>query len=308
MAATRALFVLLLAAGCGPSAVRAPTYEREEPRAQNTAPRPPPARRRPTGPRSVRLPMLWEVRSEEAVNYVFGTAPFGVALEQAMNDTSLQQLANARILFLEVDADAGSLDNFDSFETLVQLPEGERLSDHVAGAAVHTLTNELLHAVDPVRLRTVAPWVALRFLMQKRAGAAEPMAFALHAYIQEQAISFRALTNLDTQVERLSRLEEARTGDLIERVADSGDETVAPIVDAYMDGDAEGVAVAMQNSSLAPFFRARYDGAARWRGRLEGEMTDGGVFVATDIGYLVGENGLILALETAGFTATLLGR
>lgn len=308
---TRTIWALSLGLllGCGPSRMTAPTYAGEEPEPEvETVEAPPPVPRRQH--RSVRQPYLWRVDSGARPSYIFGTMHVGVAFDEAFPANGLQLIDEARIVFQEVDPEAGTLA---ALATNASLPINKILEDYITPRAMYRLSNELLHVTDVSRLPNLRPWVSMIFLQQKRAdairrgSAAHSMDGELHRYVQQQGLVFQPLETVEDQAEALGSVSDEIMGHIVRDMVlepERLNTELNALIEAYLSGDANHVSGLLHDNGDAgvrAFHAALFDGRnGRWLELLEPELEEGGLFIAVGLGHILGDSGLLNRLREAG--------
>ena len=297
--------------GCGPGRMQAPTYEGEEPAPEvETAEAPPPVPRRQH--RSVAQPYLWRVDSGERPSYLFGTMHVGVAFDEAFPVDGLELIDQARVVYQEVDPEAGTLA---ALATNASLPVNKILEDYITPRAMYRLSNELLHVTDVARLPNLRPWVSMIFLQQKRAdairrgGLAHSMDEEVHRYVQQQGIQFRPLETVEDQAVALGSVSDEIMGHIVRDMVlepERLNTELDSLIEAYLSGNINGVSRLLHengDAGVRAFHAALFDGRnARWLEVLEPELEEGGLFVSVGLGHILGEGGLLRRLERAGHT------
>lgn len=295
--------------GCGPSRMQAPTYAAEEPEPEPVAaPVTPPAPRRQH--RSVAQPYLWRVDSGARPSYIFGTVHVGVAFDEAFPADGLQFIDEARIVFQEIDPEAGTLA---ALATNASLPINKILEDYITPRAMYRLSNELLHVMDVSRLPRLRPWVSMVFLQQKRAdairrgSAAHSMDQELHRYVQQQGVQFQPLETVEDQAEALGSVSDEIMGHIVRDMVlepERLNTELNALIEAYLSGDVDLVDGLLHDSGDAgvrAFHAALFDGRnQRWLEVVEPELEEGGLFIAVGLGHILGEAGLLRRLRQAG--------
>lgn len=289
--------------------MQAPTYAAEEPEPEVvTAPAAPPAPRRQH--RSVAQPYLWRVDSGARPSYIFGTVHVGVAFDEAFPADGLQFIDEARIVFQEIDPEAGTLA---ALATNASLPINKILEDYITPRAMYRLSNELLHVTDVSRLPNLRPWVSMVFLQQKRAdairrgSAAHSMDQELHRYVQQQGVSFQPLETVEDQAAALGSVSDEIMGHIVRDMVlepERLNTELNALIEAYLSGDVNQVDGLLHDSGDAgvrAFHAALFDGRnERWLEVVEPELEEGGLFIAVGLGHILGEVGLLRRLRQAG--------
>lgn len=296
---------LALAIGCGPAALRAPTYEAE--------PEPPPPEAEPVArpepiPAVATQPFLWKVRRGQAVSHIFGTIHAGVSLDDAFPAAAYADLDEARQVFLEVDPTTLSLE---VLREAARLPQGQTLETYFSASVWHRLANELHTQTNTDQLEVLRPWVPMLMLVQRRVAAlggrapARSMDDILAEYVAERELSFEILETSTEQFDALAQLPDravvAQVTGMLDAPAES-ERRLRRVVDAYRGAQlAEVTRVATDDQTRALAAVLLDGGQAQWLGRLRAELDRGGVFVAVGVGHLLGSRGLLAQLERAGY-------
>ncbi|MFT5356063.1 MAG: hypothetical protein ACI9KE_003286 [Polyangiales bacterium] len=309
---TRTIWALSvgLLLGCGPSRMHAPTYagEEPEPEVDEAAEAPPPAPRRQH--RAVAQPYLWRVGSGARPSYLFGTMHVGVAFDEAFPADGLEHIDAARIVFQEVDPEAGTLA---ALAENASLPINKILEDYITPRAMYRLSNELLHVTDVSRLPNLRPWVSMIFLQQKRAdairsgGLAHSMDEEFHRYVQQQGVHFQPLETVEDQAVALGSVSDEIMGHIVRDMVlepERLNRELDALIEAYLSGDAAEVRMLLHDNGDAgvrAFHAALFDGRSeRWFEVIEPELEEGGLFVAVGLGHILGPGGLLRRLRQAG--------
>lgn len=308
---TRATWALSMAIllGCGPSRMEAPTYSGEEPQPEpeETVEAPPAPRRQH---RAVAQPYLWRIESGARPSYLFGTMHVGVAFDEAFPADALEYIDTARIVFQEIDPEAGTLA---ALAENASLPINKILEDYITPRAMYRLSNELLHVTNVSRLPNLRPWVSMVFLQQKRAdairrgGSERSMDQELHRYVQQQGIEFRPLETVEDQAAALGSVSDELMGHIVRDMVLEPDRLngeLNALIEAYLSGDADQVSMLLHDSGDAgvrAFHAALFDGRnQQWLEVLEPELEEGGLFIAVGLGHVLGPRGLLRRLQQAG--------
>lgn len=297
-----------LVLGCGPSRMQAPTYAEEEPAEPEVVVEAPPVPRRQH--RSVAQPYLWRIASGAQPSYLFGTIHVGVAFDEAFPVDGLGYVDEARVVFQEVDPEAGTLT---ALATNASLPIDKILEDYITPRAMYRLSNELLHVTDVARLPNLRPWVSMVFLQQKRAdairrgGSAHSMDEEFHRYVQQQGIHFRPLETVEDQATALGSVSDEIMGHIVRDMVlepERLNTELNALIEAYLSGDTDEVRVLLHDNGDAgvrAFHAALFDGRnERWFQVFEPELEEGGVFISVGLGHVLGEGGLLRRLRQAG--------
>lgn len=308
---TRAIWALsaALLVGCGPSRMEAPTYSGEEPEPEpEVVVEAPPAPRRRH--RSVTQPYLWRIESGARPSYLFGTMHVGVAFDEAFPADGLEYIDEARVVFQEIDPEAGTLA---ALAENASLPRNKILEDYITPRAMYRLSNELLHVTNVSRLPNLRPWVSMIFLQQKRAdairsgGSEHSMDQELHRYVQQQGIQFRPLETVEDQAVALGSVSDELMGHIVRDMVlepERLDGELHALIEAYLSGETGQVRVLLHengDAGVRAFHAALFDGRnQQWFEVLEPELEEGGLFIAVGLGHVLGPNGLLHRLREAG--------
>lgn len=261
---------------------------------------------------------VWVVRSPDGAESTFvGTFHAGVSIDRAVPAPHADRIANARALVLEIDP---ATMQSQAFRERIVLGSDQRLSEilppDVWGALEQTL------AVPSAALDRLQPWAAMSMLMLRdldaeaapgsaageqparldqqiaEAATANDVPIVALETVQEQADLFASLP-LDDVVESL-RLQLFREGN---------DEhpTVEELREMYLSGDLEqieGIVLDPEEIAATPavYERLFFARNARWVDALRDPLAEGGVVCAVGLGHLLGDRGVLAALEREGFT------
>lgn len=298
--------------------MEAPTYAGEEPpppppaEVDEDAPPPPPRRRH----RAVARPYIWRIDSGASPSYLFGTTHVGVAFDEAFPADQLGLIDDARIVFQEIDPEAGTLT---ALAANASLPRNKILEDYITPRAMYRLSNELLHVTNVSRLPNLRPWVPMVFLQQKRAdgirrgGSGRSMDSELHRYVQQQGIAFRPLETVEDQAAALGSVSDEIMGHIVRDMVlepERLDTELNALIEAYLSGETSEVRILLHDNGDAgvrAFHSALFDGRnERWFEVFEPELEEGGVFIAVGLGHILGDGGLLRRLRRAGHAAARL--
>ena len=305
----------MLCAGCGPELYGVPDYENApEPEPASGADEPaeaaPAPRRRAV--RTVARPFLWRIESGAQPSFLFGTMHSGVTFDEALPANHLDAVANARLVFMEVDPRS----DIDELALVAALDPNERITDFVNPVAWNQITNELLHEVNIVRLRQLRPWVTMIFLTRARTkrlrgGEAAHMDQTLYDFALRQEIELRYLETMEERAEALGATSDQDMGRVVSDMVGADhelDTELEALLDAYYSGNeavVEQLVHHTEDPSLRAFNRALFDGRnERWMEVLTPELGEGGVLVAVGVGHLLGQRGLVARLREAGHAVT----
>jgi hypothetical protein len=243
-------------------------------------------------------------------------------MEQALPAPHLQHLDEARLLMVE--ADPSELDPM-AAQARMRLPGSASLDRLLSDRAYAALKQRLDGKIPMPVARQLAPWAVSVMLLQSMVAALhdgdppKPMDLAILRRARADATPVVFFEEALEQLEILSAVPmETQVAQLEELVLepDQASEELSSLLAAYRSGDRarverllfdpeelerfpkyyEAVFFARNEAWLPRIARAiRGDGAGGAR-----EAT-GGAFIAVGLGHLVGERGLVRALERRGF-------
>lgn len=269
----------------------------------------------PTPPRPL---FAWAVRSPDGAESTFvGTFHVGVSIDHAVPAPHTARIANARTLVLEVDPT--ELQSPAMRERIVLGPD-ERLSEILPPDVWGALAQAL--PIPSGALDRLQPWAAMSMLMvqeldaEPEPGAAPREQVAqLDLQIAEVAaandVPIAALETVEEQADLLASLP---LEDIVEYLrvqlfgeGEGAQPTIQELREMYLAGDLEQlerVVLDPEELAAAPdvyerLFFARND---RWLEALRDRLTEGGVVCAVGLGHLLGDRGVLAALEREGFT------
>lgn len=297
--------LVALTLGCGPAALRPPTYEAEP---EPPPPEPEPAARAEPIPAVATQPFLWRVRRGQAVSHIFGTIHAGVSLDDAFPAAAFADLDESRQVFLEVDPTSLTVE---ALREAARLPEGQTLETFFTASVWHRLANELHTHTNTDQLEVLRPWVPMLMLVQRRTAALggrapdRSMDGILAEYVADRELPFEFLETSAEQFDALAQLPDpaavAQVTGMLDAPAES-ERRLRRVVDAYRSAQVAEVSRVASHDQTRALAAVLLDGGqAQWLGRLRAELDRGGVFVAVGIGHLVGPRGLLAQLERAGY-------
>lgn len=269
----------------------------------------------PTPPRPL---FVWLVRSPDGAESTFvGTFHAGVSIDHALPAPHADRIADARALVLEIDPAA--LQSEAMQERIVLGPD-QRLSEilppDVWGALAQTLP------IPSGALDRLQPWAAMSMLMVQELDGEpapesppgeEPARLDLEIAEAAQANDV-PIVALETVEEQADLLASMPLDDVVEymrlQLFGEGDDelpSIQELREMYLDGDLEGiqrVVLDPEEIAAAPdvYERLFFARNARWVEALRERLAEGGVVCAVGLGHLLGDRGVLAALEREGFT------
>ena len=257
---------------------------------------------------SERAPFLWQVEKDGAVSHVFGTVHVGVGLSDLPSVVRTRLDASHTLIVESNTEDAASP------ELLAQLmlPADKSLRVMLGARYWSLLVEHLGDSLPAWALERLPPW-QVQLLLQFDDPKAMAKQVSLDSQLVERARSqgkeLHFLETAEFQFKLLARLigiEELReTLDDVPKAR----RALRVLLRAYRMGnlpaltgltlDPKELAEDPEQFELLLFGRNR-----TWMSTLSRELARGGVFVAVGAAHYVGDEGLLMLLQRAGFTVT----
>lgn len=306
------VLIAMIVAGCATRNHPTPVFE-PEPQSIWGTPSQQPAQTQgqtPIAATGVRSPFLWVVRAGNVPSMLFGTIEGGVSFEEAITPARRRDLRSARRIIVAVD------NRTTNQQSMMDAARGgdTPMDQLMPSLQWHDLSNELNTMLPPGELRNMRPWFALRTLQGVRLGALEqgnavPMDVAIANFARQHAVELRALeTQADVWASYGSVADETTLGLLRGMVADTAgsQNRLRALVSAYRNGDENRTGAFLLNAdelAQAPDFFSTvfFERNDRWMESIQSEVDQGGVFIALDLRHLLGPEGIVGRLQSAGY-------
>lgn len=264
--------------------------------------------------------LLWQLGSGKKSLYLLGGLGFGTADMYPLPEKLMDAFAGANVLVIVDDLDtAGEAAAQPALIAKGEYKDGTGLEDHVKPGTWRKAL-ELAKSLDIAEdtLNAQRPWLAalnLRGAALKRMGYDEQLATA-KSFVKA-AETLKPIVEFDPQAEQAKRFDGMADAEqeafLLEALheADARNEYFKALDEAWRKGDPESVeftvrralvAVPASQKSSEQWLKSRNEALAR---SLDEMAADGRTyFVVVDARRVVGEAGLLAALEAKGFRAT----
>jgi uncharacterized protein len=260
-------------------------------------------------------PILYVVRGKGEPSFLFGTIHAGISAKRVLGEKGLGLVARSRVLLTELPAD---IDPTVLLGAML-LPEETSLNAILGEARFRALSARITSA-PPALVDRLAPWAAMlqagvddmkRFAKSRGGDATAAMDAELQSLAQKHGIPNLGLEAVEDQIAIFTSIEPDVLIELIDdAVSEKGQATVAKLYEAYLAGDADTVlAITEEDKEDAPelFARLLPERNRAWMKALMTEIETGNAFVAVGAAHLLGEDGLVDLLRSAGFTVDRAG-
>lgn len=259
--------------------------------------------------------LLWEIKSPEGkVSYLYGTYHLVGAdfLEERPKVKELHQAA--RLVVVETVIDSSQLMQLaplslmpgKSLRALTDSADYQLLKEKLE--PVMKMDLAMLDMVKPMALSTAyAGNLAVELTPDSLLYGGLPLDMFLARDAEKRGVEVMTLETLQEQMTILfnSQTVEEQLADLLDMLKeDSSEEVSIGIISSYHQDDLQGLYEAALSSSMeAGDMEVLIDDRnMAWIPKLEGPLSEGGVFIAVGALHLPGEKGLIELLKEKGFT------
>jgi uncharacterized protein len=277
----------------------------------------------PLGPTTVEPTpglFLYEVRGAQGSAHVLGTIHMGFGFDEVLTPSARERFAAAPRVMTEADVSAADPERLiqaallapdrslktivgaDTWQKLVrrlgtQLPEPllERLEPWLPSVMLGL--EDLEHALGELAPSTKRRQMDVELMAEAQRTGKELTYFET---VEEQVAIFDSIP-LEEQVRELQRTLESESS-----------AQARALLSAFQSGDEQALARALFDETeiaTAPGFyeRVLYQRNERWLPIIERELARGGTFIAVGAGHLLGERGLLAALQKRGHAVTRVG-
>jgi uncharacterized protein YbaP (TraB family) len=251
-------------------------------------------------------PPFWRVRTDGGESYLLGTV-HAVVDARELPEHIWTYVEGSALTVLEADllnVDAEALD------AAMRLPYSRRASDYMSAddweLVVHFL-GELLEEEELDRLRH---WVLYSlFTSTLTEPVEEVIDLTVQAVSESNGVPLGYLETWQEQIDAFNRVAVDEMVDmLVTAVHDPGEarRSLLALADAYRVGDCAALGAGLVHPELATKYPTFVDELVtkrnqRWLPQIRRELDDGGAFIAVGAGHLVGDAGLVRALEELGY-------
>jgi uncharacterized protein YbaP (TraB family) len=241
-------------------------------------------------------PLLWRVqRAGGPVLWLYGTIhDAGADRVPATAWHALESSSRFASELGDVEPDPADL------RELARLPFGQVLDAQLGRDDWWDLVEAMRGALSADDLRHARPWFAMTRLTERVAPSPRPsMDVALAERARDKGIAVDALESWRDQLAALAT--SVTAADLAEAI--HARHEMACDIDklraAYDAGDLVALEARLRPRAAQQLLVARN---GRWQPRLEQYLASGGAFVAVGLGHLLGSDGLLATLASAGYT------
>lgn len=241
-------------------------------------------------------PFLWRVQKGGDVVWLYGT----------IHDAGLDAVPKSALDALDASprlvSELGEQEpDRDEFREHARIKSGPGIDQQLSTDDWYDLRDSLIGKVKEDDLRRAKPWYAMSLLTTYLAPSPGP---SMDVQLAERAQDRKQpIEHLETWVEQLSALETAvDIKDLQEAIHARATMKcdLGRLRSSYEAGDIEVMtALLVVPKTEAVMLKGRNQ---KWLPTIEGYFAKGGAFIAVGLGHLLGDNGLVVLLQRAGYT------
>jgi uncharacterized protein YbaP (TraB family) len=305
--------LLALVAACASSPAPAPTKQQAPAAAEH------PCGSQHTASRATPGLFLYDVERDGKCSWLLGTIHLGFGFDEVLTDAARQRFQMSREVITETDvtnADPARLMN------AALLPAGQSLRTMLGEPTWSALVNKLGGMVPAPMLDRLEPWMPATMLglteiqealKQERPEAGNHMMDAELMHIAEQRkLPLAFLETVDEQIAIFESIpQQEQIEELARALSEEQTDLGRTMVDAFASGNEQALTNALfdeEHIKEAPgFYEAvLFARNQRWLARLEQHFAQGRAFVAVGAGHLLGDKGIIHALQARGYRVTRL--
>lgn len=241
-------------------------------------------------------PFLWRVHKGGDVVWLYGT----------IHDAGLDAVPKAALAALDASprlvSELGDQEpDRDEIRDHARIKSGPGIDQQLSSDDWYDLRDSLLGKIKEDDLRRAKPWYAMSLLTTYMAPSPGP---SMDVQLAERARDRnQPVEHLETWVEQLTALETAvDIKDLEEAIhaRESMKCNLGRLRSSYEAGDIDTMTTLLVVPKTERIMLAGRN--QKWLPAIEGYLTSGGAFVAVGLGHLLGDHGLVLLLQRAGYT------
>jgi uncharacterized protein YbaP (TraB family) len=240
---------------------------------------------------------LWRVQKDAGVVWLFGT--IHDAGMEVVPEIALDALGGAKRIATELGNEPADPDTFRKY---ARIASGPGLDYQLSSDDWYDLRDALRGSVKEDDLRRAQPWYAMTRLTTKSAPPGKSMDILLVERAEAKDLPVDALEKWDDQLAMLSKT--VKLSDLVEAIharnemhCDHGRMRAS-----YAAGDSAAMTTLLVIPAHAE--QMLYARNRAWLPAIEKYLAGDGAFVAVGLGHLLGEQGLPVLLERAGYRVT----
>jgi uncharacterized protein YbaP (TraB family) len=237
---------------------------------------------------------LWKVQKDAGVVYLFGT--IHDAGMEVGPQVALDALAASKRIATELGNEPADRDTFRKY---ARIASGPGLDYQLSSDDWYDLRDALRGTVKEDDLRRAQPWYAMTRLTTKSAPPGKSMDILLVERAEQESLPVDALEKWDDQLAMLSTT--VKLADLVEAIharnemhCDHGRMRAS-----YAAGDTAAMTALLVIPAHAE--EMLYARNRAWLPSIEKYLAGDGAFIAVGLGHLLGEQGLPVLLERAGY-------
>jgi uncharacterized protein YbaP (TraB family) len=240
--------------------------------------------------------LLWEVKNEVGVIYLFGTMHFGVQRDE-LPVTVGETLARCSTFVLESDPNSADQRKL---ADLMMLPQGPGLDEQLGAERWEKLMSMLGGMFEERTARRLRPWVLEAAIIGRLLPTQEPMESSL---LQEAASNQMAVEYLEDWETQIAMLNDVSTLEALGEILDDPEGFSGRTKEMgrdYVRGDL----TALEAHIFSPDYPSEALFADRneaWLPRIDELVAHGSAFVAVGAGHLVGPENLLTMLRERGY-------